>query len=212
MVAGALLLCAAPTAAFAAAESMVTFTLGSGTPTGSFAEIANSGAMACVNAGYRVTRSIEAGVTLGYFNYASVRNGQEYRIQDPSTGNLVGLTLSEHWTLTEIGLYGKVFPYEHGRLGTYLRAGLGAYTVRLSQDVSAADAQTNVGGNEQQNKFGFSAGLGARFRISGGTHLGVEGLYHKVYGRGRDALDTERNTAVSFTTVGATLGFGPGGK
>jgi hypothetical protein len=212
-VAGALLLlCAVPTAALAVAESMVTFTLGSGTPSGSFAEIANSGSMAGLNAGYRVTRWLEAGAAIGYYSYASVRNGQQYYIVDPSTQKPVNFTLSERWTVTELGLYGKIIPYEHGRLGTYLRAGVGTYNVRLGQDVSAADGQTSVGGNEQQNKFGFSGGVGARFRIAGGTHLGVEGLYHHVYGRGRDVLHTERDAAVSFTTVGATLGFGPGGK
>ncbi len=213
VVAGALLLlCAAPVAAFAVAESMVTLTLGSGTPNGSFAEIASSGAMAGLNVGYRAIRRLEVGATIGYFSYASVRNGQQFSYIEPSTGNLTTITMSEHFSVTELGVYGRLYQFERGRLGAYLQAGAGAYNVRFGQDVSASTGATLVGGNEQQNKFGFSGGMGARFRVSGGTYLGLEAVYHQILGKGRDALGSERNTPVSFTSIGATLGFGPSTK
>jgi hypothetical protein len=204
MMAGALLLlCAAPTAALAVAESMVTVTLGSETPSGPFADVANGGVMAGLNGGYRVTGWLETGVDLSYFNSAGVRNGQSYVMLEPTTGNYVNVSLSEKWTVTEFGLYGRAFVFERGRLGSFLRAGAGTYTVRITQDVSAASATTTLGGNEQVSKFGLSAGLGARYRIGGGTSIGLEALFHHVFAR---------DTDVSFTTIGATLGFGPGGK
>jgi hypothetical protein len=84
MVAGALLLlCAVPTAALAVAESMVTVTLGSETPNGPFADIANSGVMAGLNGSYRVTRWLETGLDLAYFNSAGIRDGQSYVLLEP---------------------------------------------------------------------------------------------------------------------------------
>ncbi len=212
VVAGALLLlCAAPTAVLAAAESRVTVMLGSGTPNGSFADIAGSGAAAGLSAGYRTTRWLEMGAAINYFNCAGVRNGQSILYREPSTGNETTITLSEHWSVLELGVYGKVYQFERGRLGTYLLGGAGAYTVRLGQDVSVSSAATTVGGNEQQNKFGLNAGVGASYRVSGGTHLGFKAVYHHIFGKGRDVLGAERSTAVSFTTIGLTLGFGPAG-
>ena len=204
MVAGALLLlCAAPTAALAVSESMVTVTLGSETPNGPFADFANSGVMAGLNGSYRVTRWLETGVDLAYFNSAGIRDGQSYVLIEPTTDDYVEVMLAEKWTVTEFGLFARAFVFERGKLGSFLRAGAGTYTVRMTQDVAAASATTTLGGNEQAGKFGFSAGLGARYRIGGGTSLGIEALFHHIF-----AKDTD----VSFTTVGATLGFGPGGK
>jgi opacity protein-like surface antigen len=194
-----LLLCAAPMAAQAGAESRVTLRLGSETPSGPFADVANGGVMAGLSAGFRMIPWLESGVDLGYYNSGSVRNGQTYTIIEPTTGNIVNVTLAEHWTITQFGLYGRAFFFERGRFGPFLRAGAGTYTVRLSQDVQSSTATTTVGGNEQASKFGFNVGLGARYRVAGGTSLGVEAMYHHVFAR---------DTDVSFSTVGATLGFG----
>jgi hypothetical protein len=45
--------------------------------------------------------------------------------------------------------------------------------------------------------------VGARYRVVGGTSLGVEALYHSVLAK---------DTNVTFWTTGVTLGFGPSGK
>ncbi|HVP14577.1 MAG TPA: outer membrane beta-barrel protein [Terriglobales bacterium] len=200
MMVGALaLLCAAPTAALAGAESRVTLRLGSESPTGPFREVASSGAMAGLSAGFRAIPWLESGVDLGYFNSASVRNGETYGIIEPTTGNPVSVTLTEHWTITQFGLYSRAFIFERGRLGPFLRAGAATYTVRISQDVQTSSATTTVGGNEQVSKFGLSGGVGVRYVVAGGTSIGVEAVYHHIFAR---------DTDVSFTAIGATLGFG----
>jgi len=204
MVVGALLLpCAAPPAVMAAAESMVTVTLGSQSPQGSYADVAKSGTMAGLSAGYRVTRWLAAGVDFTYFRGLGAHDGDVIDIFEPSTQHVVTITLAENWTITELGLYTKAFFLERGRLSPYLRAGAGTYSIRYSQDVSTASAGTTLGGDEQANKFGFSGGGGFRFRIAGGTSLGVEALYHRIYAR---------DTQVSLFTTGATIGFGPTGN
>jgi hypothetical protein len=204
MVAGALLLlCAAPTAALAVAESMVTLTLGNQSPSGPFGEVAKSGTMAGLNGGYRVTRWLESGVDIAYFHELGQRDGKVLTGREPSTDEIVTLTLAESWTVTELGLYGKAYVFEHKSFSPYLRFGAGAYSVRYSVDVAAASGTTTAGGNEEQSKFGFSGGLGVRGRIFGDTSLGLEAVHHKIF-----AKDTD----VSFTSIGVTLGFGSGGK
>jgi len=204
MVAGAmLLLCAAPAAVMAAAESMVTVTLGQQAPTGALGDVAKSGVMAGFSAGYRVTRWLATGVAVNYFKSPGSHDGDQFDIYEPSTEKIVTITLAEDWTITELGLYGKAFVFERGRLAPYLRAGAGAYSIRYSQDVAASSSGTTVGGFDQGSKFGVSAGLGARLRVAGGTSLGVEALYHQIYAR-----DTE----LSLWTTGLTIGFGPVGN
>ncbi len=204
MVASALLLpCMAPQAVMAAAESMVTVTLGSQAPTGAFSDIAQSGMMAGMSAGYRVTRWLAAGVDYTYFNNLGVHDGDEIDIFEPSTERIVTITLAERWSITELGLYAKAFVFERGRFAPYLRAGAGTYSIRYSQDVSTASAGTTLGGVEQASKAGVNAGVGLRCRVVGGTSLGFEALYHRIYAR-----DTE----VSLWTTGVTIGFGPTGN
>ncbi len=203
MVAGALLLlCSAPRAALAVAESMVTIKVGQQSPSGAFADIAKSGVMACLSGGYRVTRWMESGVDVAYFHQLGKRDGMNLTTTEPSTGELVNLTLAESWTTTELGLFSRLFVYERKTIAPYLRVGVGAYTVRYTLDVANSSGTTTVGGNEQQSKFGLSGGLGVRGRIFGNTSLGVEALFHHVF-----AKDEAR---VDLSTIGVTLGFGSG--
>jgi opacity protein-like surface antigen len=204
MVASALLwLCAAPPAVMAAAESMVTVTLGSQAPKGAFADVAKSGVMAGLSAGYRVTRWLATGMDFTYFRSLGTHDGNGIDILEPSTQRVVTITLAENWTVTELGLYAKAFVFERGRFSPYLRAGAGTYSIRYSQDVSVASAGTTLGGAEQSSKLGVSGGAGVRFRVVGGTTLGIEALYHRIYAR-----DME----VRLWTTGATIGFGPTGN
>jgi hypothetical protein len=206
MVAGALLLlCAAPQAARAAAESMVTVTLGSQTPRGAFGDVAQSGSMAGLSAGYRVTRWLAMGADFNYFRSAGTHNGDGINIpDDPGTGKPVSITLAENWTVTGLGLYAKAFVLERGRLAPYVRLGTGAYSIRYSQDVSTASAGTSLGGVEQASKVGINGGAGLRYRVFGGTSLGAEVLCHSIY--------TERAKWISLWTTGVTVGFGPTGN
>lgn len=204
MVASAsLLLCVAPQAVMAAAESMVTVTLGNQAPTGAFSDIAKSGMMAGMSAGYRVTRWLATGVDYSYFNSLGTHDGDEIDIFEPSTERVVTITLVERWSITELGLYAKAFVFERGRFAPYLRAGAGTYSIRYSQDVSAASAGTTLAGVEQASKAGVNAGAGLRYRVLGGTSIGFEALYHHIYAR---------DTAVSLWTTGVTVGFGPTGN
>ena len=204
MVAGALLLlCAAPTAVLAAAESVVTVTLGHQAPNGAFSDVAKSGSMVGLSAGYRVTRWLATGVDLTYFRALGVHDGEQFEYLEPSTGRITSITLAENWSITELGLYAKAFVFERGRLAPYLRSGAGAYSVRYGQDVSASSAGTTVGGVEQESKFGVSAGVGVRYRIAGGTSLGLESLFHRIFARDSD---------VNLWTTGLTIGFGPTGN
>jgi len=204
MVAGALLwLCAAPPAVMGAAESVVTLTLGRETPIGAFADVAKSGAMAGLSAGYRVTRWLATGVDVSYFRSVGSHDGGQLDIFEPSSEKMVNITLSENWAISELGLYAKAFVLERGRLAPYVRAGVGAYSIRYSQDVAASSAGTTVGGHDQVSKFGLSGGAGARLRVVGGTSIGVEALYHSILAR---------NTDVSLWTVGLLVGFGPTGN
>jgi opacity protein-like surface antigen len=204
MLAGALLgLCAASPAALAATESLVTLRAGNSTPTGDYNLVARRGVMAGLGAGYRAMRWLETGLDLTYFRNVGNRDRKALEIIEPTTGNVVQITLAENWTLTEFGLYGKAYVMERGRLAPYLRIGAGAYNVNYRLDVSVASATTTAGGSEQQGKFGLSAGVGARYRVVGGTSLGVEALYHNVLAK---------DTNVTFWTTGVTLGFGPSGK
>jgi hypothetical protein len=204
IVAGALLLLvAAPAAVMAAAESMVTLTLGHQAPTGAFADLAKSGSLAGLSAGYRVTRWLATGVDFAYMRGVGSHDRETFDIFEPSANKFVNITLAESWTITELGLYGKLFVLERGRLAPYLRAGAGTYTIRYSQDVSAASAGTTLGGSESASKFGVSGGGGLRYRIVGGTSVGVESLVHCVY--------TKHANVTSWTT-GVTVGFGPAGN
>jgi hypothetical protein len=204
MVAGALLLlCAAPTAALAVAESMVTLSLGNQTPSGPFADVCKSGVMVGLNGGYRVNRWLESGVDLAYFHGRGKRDGDSFNVTEPTTGDVVNITLAESWTITELGLYGKAFVFEHRSLAPYLRAGVGTYVVRYAVDVSASSGTSTVEGNEQESKFGVNGGVGVRGRVSGGLTLGVEALYHRIFANA---------TNVSFSRIGVSLGFGAGGK
>lgn len=204
MVAGALLLlCAAPSAVLAAAESMVTLTLGNQTPHGAFSDVAKSGSMASLSAGYRVTRWLATGVDFTYFRGVGTHNGDNIDVLEPSTDKVGTITLAENWSVTEMGLYAKAFVFERGRLSPYLRAGAGAYSIRYTQDVSVAASTTTLGGNEQASKFGFSGGAGLRFRVVGGTSVGVEALYHRIL--------TE-HAMVNMMTTGLTIAFGPTGN
>jgi hypothetical protein len=204
MVAGALLLpCAAPPAVMAAAESMVTVTLGQEAPTAAFGDVAKSGTMAGLSAGYRVTRWLATGVDLAYFRSVGAHDGDKFDVYEPSTNKIVNVTLAENWTITELGLYAKAFLLERGRFSPYVRAGAGAYTIRYTQDVAASSAGTTVGGFDEVSKFGVSCGGGLRMRVVGGTSLGVEALVHRV---------SARQTAVSLWTIGLMVGFGPTGN
>jgi len=204
MVAGALLLlCAAPSAVMAAAESMMTVTVGREVPHGTFSDLAESGSMAGLSAGYRVTRWLAAGVDFTYFRSTGTHDGADLDVLEPSTGRNVAVTLAENWTLTEMGLYAKAFFLERGRFSPYLRAGAGAYSIRYSQDVSLAAATTTLGGSEQASHFGASGGGGVRFRVVGGTSVGFEVLYHRVFAS---------NVDVNLLTTGLTAAFGPTGN
>jgi hypothetical protein len=206
MVAGALLLlCVAPQAVLAAAESMVTVTLGSQKPSGTFGDVAESGSMAGLSAGYRAIRWLEVGVDYDYFRSSGTHQGDGINIpEDPGTLRPVSITLAENWTVTNLGLYAKAFALERGRLAPYLRAGAGTYSIRYSQDVSAASAGTTLGGIEQASKAGVNAGVGLRYRVLGGTSLGFEVLCHSIY--------TKRAKWISLWTTGVTVGFGPAGS
>jgi hypothetical protein len=204
MVAGALLLlCAAPTAVMATAESVVTVTLGHQAPSGAFSKVARSGSVAGLSAGYRVTPWLATGVDLTYFRALGVHDGEQFDYREPSTGRITTITLAENWSITELGLYAKAFVFEQGRLAPYLRSGAGTYSVRYGQDVSTSSAGTTVGGVEQGSKFGLSAGVGFRYRVVGGTSLGLESLYHRILAR---------HTDVNLWTAGLTVGFGPTGN
>lgn len=204
MVAGALLLlCTAPSAVQAAAESVVTVTLGHQSPTGSFGDVAQSGTMAAVSGGFRVAPWLAVGADFTYFKSPGTHDGEEFDIIDPNTEKLVTITLDENWSITSLGLYGKVFLFERGRFSPYVRGGAGAYSLRYSQDVAAASAGTSVAGNEQANKFGVSGGAGVRMKIVGGTSIGIETLYHNIFAR---------DTNVSLWTTGLIVGFGPTGN
>jgi opacity protein-like surface antigen len=206
MVAGAvLLLCVAPQAVMAATESVVTVTLGGQTPRGAFGDVAKSGSMAGLSAGYRLTRWLEMGADYGYFGSPGTHNGVALIIpNDPGTGKPVTVTLAENWSITNLGLYAKAVVLERGRFAPYLRTGAGAYSIRYSQDVSTASAGTTLGGIEQANKAGVNAGAGLRYRVLGGTSLGVEVLCHSIY--------TKRAKWISLWTTGVTVGFGPAGS
>ncbi len=198
-----LLLCAAPHGARAAAESMVTVTLGSQSATGAFSEVAKGGTTAGLSAGYRVTRWLAMGADFGYFRALGKHDGENLTVREPTTGKDVAITLAENWTVTELGLYAKAFVFERGRISPYLRGGLGAYTIRYSQDVKAASAGTTVGGNEQSSDFGISGGAGVRLKVVGGTTVGAESVVHCVFAK---------DTRVSLWLTGLTVGFGPAGN
>jgi opacity protein-like surface antigen len=205
MVAGALLLlCVAPQAVMAAAESIMTVTVGSQAPSGAFGDVAKAGSMVGLSGGYRVTRWLALGVDYGYFRSAGTHDGAVINIpMDPGTAKPVTVTLVENWTVTNLGLYAKAFVFERGRFAPYLRVGAGTYTIRYSQDVSAASATTTLSGVEQASKAGLNAGAGLRYRVFGGTSLGFEVLYHQIYAK---------DSKVSLLTTGVTLGFGPAGN
>lgn len=198
-----LLLCAAPQGARAAAESMVTVTLGKQTSTGAFGDVAKSGTTAGLSAGYRVTRWLAMGADFGYFRSLGRHDGENLTVLEPSTGKDVNITLAENWTVTELGLYAKAFFFERGRISPYLRGGAGAYTIRYSQDVKSASAGTTVGGNEQSSDFGVSGGGGFRIKIGGGTTVGAESVVHCVFAK---------NLRASLWLTGLTVGFGPVGN
>jgi hypothetical protein len=201
MVAGALLLlCAAPPAVMAAAESMVTVTLGSQRPRGAFSDVAGSGPMAGFGAGYRVNRWLATGVEYNYFANSGAHNGDLIDIlEDPGTLRAVSVTLAESWTVTEFGLFAKTFVLERGRFAPYVRAGAGTYSIRYSQDVSTASAGTTLGGVEQASKAGVNLGAGLHYRVLGGTSIGFEALYHRIYAR---------KIKADLWTTGITVGFG----
>ncbi len=205
MVAGALLLlCAAPTAVMAAAESMMTLTMGSQSPRESFSEVAKSGSTVGLSAGYRALRWLATGVEFNYFRSQGSHNGSAITIPlDPGTAKPVTVTLVENWTVTNLGMYAKAFFLERGRFSPYLRVGGGGYSIRYSQDVSAASAGTTLGGVEQASKGGVSAGAGLRYRVVGGTSLGFETVYHRIYAK---------NSNVDLMTTCVTFGFGPTGN
>ena len=204
MVAGALLLlCTAPSAVMAAAESVVTVTLGHQSPLGDFGDVAEPGMMAGVGAGYRVTPWLAVGADFTYFRAPGSHDGEAVDIIEPSTEKLVTITIDENWSVTQLGLYGKAFLFERGRFSPYLRAGAGGYSLRYSQDVAAATAGTTVAGNEQANKFGVNGGGGIRMKVVSGTWIGIESVYHTVFAR---------DTDVSLWTTGLIVGFGPTGN
>jgi hypothetical protein len=201
VVAGALLLlCVAAPAVMADAESVVTLTMGSQTPGGAFGDVAESGSMAGLSAGYRVSRWLETGASFNYFGSPGTHNGAAITIpSDPGTGKPVTVTLAENWNVANLGLYARVFVFERGRLAPYLRAGAGTYSIRYSQDVSTASAATTLGGIEQAGKTGVNAGAGLRYRVLGGTSLGIETIYHRIYAR---------DAQLNLWTTGVTIGFG----
>ena len=204
MVAGTLLLLGvAPPAVMADAESMLILTIGSDTPRGAFSGVAESGSMAGLSAGYRVTRWFAAGVDFNYFGSSGTHNEDVVNADDPGTGKHVIITLAEKWAVTNLGLHAKAFVFERGRFAPYLRAGAGTYSIRYSQDVSAASAGTTLAGVEAANKAGINVGAGLRYRAFGGTSLGFEALYHQIFAR---------NVKVNLLTTGVTVGFGPTGN
>lgn len=202
MMAGALLLlCVAPQVVIAAAGSVVTLTVGSQAPRGAFSDVAEAGSMAGLSAGYRATRWLELGTNLNYFGSSGTHNGAVIDLtEDPGTRRFVSITLAEKWAVTEFGLFAKAIVLERGRFAPYVRAGAGTYSIRYSQDVSAASAGTTVGGVEQASKGGVNLGAGLQYRVGGGTSVGVEALYHRIYAR---------DTRTNLWTTGVTLGFGP---
>jgi hypothetical protein len=196
-----LLLCVAPQAAVAVAQSVVTLTVGSQAPRGAFGDVAKSGSMAGLGAGYQVTRWLDLGAKFNYFGNSGTHNGDEVDIlMDPGTGRPVIVTLAENWSVTNLGLYARAYVLARGRLAPYLCAGAGTYAIRYSQDVSTASAGTTLGGIEQASKAGVNAGVGLSYRVLGGTSLGVEALYHRIF---------TRNVQVNLWTTGVTIGFGP---
>ncbi len=185
-------------------ESMVTLTLGGESPRQEFKDVAKSGSMVGLSAGFRATNWLAAGMDFTYMRSAGVHNGAVIDIpNDPGTGKPVNVTLVENWNIMNLGAYARIFVFERGRFAPYVRLGGGSYNIRYSQDVSAASAATTLSGTEQTTKPGISAGLGARYRILGGSTLGIEVVYHQIF-----ANDVRMN----LLTTGATLGFGPAGN
>jgi hypothetical protein len=204
IVAGALLLlCVAPPAVMAAAESMLTLTLGSQAPRGAFSDVAEPGSMVGLSAGYRVTRWLAMGADYNYFGSSGTHNGAVITIDDHGTGKPSIITLVEHWAVTNLGLHARAFMFERGRFSPYLRVGAGTYSIRYSQDVSAASASTTLAGVEQVSKAGINGGAGLRYRLFGGTTIGFEAVYHEILAK---------NVRVNLLTTGVTVGFGPTGN
>jgi hypothetical protein len=203
-VAGTVLLtCLVPAVVMAANESMVTLTLGRQTPTGMFGDVSKGGSSAALSAGYRVTRWLALGADAAYFRSLGEYDGADLTVYEPTTGKNVEIFLAENWTITELGLYTKAYFYENGRFTSYLRGGMGAYTLHWSEDVKSSTGATTVKGNEEMSKFGVHGGGGFNIRINGGNTLGVESLVHSVF---------TRNAQVSMWMTGLTLGFGPAVK
>jgi len=183
-------------------ESMVTLTLGGQTPRGTFGDLAESGSMAGLSAGYRVARWLAAGVDYTYLRSPGAHNRAVIDLpEDPGTLRSVSITLAENWTVTELGLYAKAFVFKRGRLEPYLRGGAGSYSIRYSQDALTASTGTTLGGAESETKIGVNVGAGLRGRVLGGTSLGFEVLCHCIH--------TERAGWLSLWTTGVSVGFGP---
>ena len=177
--------------------------MGSQSPRGTFNEVAQSGSMVGLGAGYRASRMLALGVDCSYFGNPGVHDRSTVDIFDEGTGRVVNVTLAENWSITSLGAYAKLFCFERGRLTPFLRAGVGAYSIRYSQDVRASSATTTVAGFEQANKTGINAGAGVRYRVLAGTTLGIEAVYHQILAR---------DTRVNLLTTGITVGFGPAGN
>ena len=185
-------------------ESMVTLTLGSEAPRDVYQKVADAGSMVGLSAGFRVTHWLAAGMDFSYMRNAGTHHGASLTVpSDPSTGKPTTVTLVENWTITNLGAYARVFVAERGRFAPYVRLGVGDYSIRYSQDVSAATAATSLSGVEQASKPGISGGLGLRFRVLGGTSLGLEVVYHDIF---------LHDTRMNMLTTGVTLGFGPAGN
>jgi len=184
-------------------ESMVTLSVGTQTPRGSFHEVAQAGSMVGLSAGYRAARKLALGVDCTYLRNPGVNDKRVVDIFDPGTQKVVNITLAESWAITRLGGYAKLYCFERGRWAPYLLAGAGTYSIRYAQDVSAASATTTVAGVEQVNKAGINAGAGLRGRVVGGTSLGFEAVYHQIIAR---------NTRVNLMTTAVTIGFGPTGN
>lgn len=172
------------------------FTVYAGTslPMSDYRTVANGGSSVGIAGNYHMTSHVDLSADLAYARNDGVNNGVSETIAGQGQ-----FTADESWTASWLGGHASWRMLTAGL--PYARLGAGVYHLKYRLDALNPTPTSLKGGDAEQSRLGANLGAGASFRLTPGTRLGLEAVYHRVFVTGVSA---------AYTTVGLTMTFAGG--
>jgi len=152
----------------------VTVSAGSSLPLQDYRNVASGGTTAQLSGNYHMTRRIDLSVDVAFARNDGADNGTSENV--PGFGTF---TADQSWAASWVGAHAAWRMLVRGL--PYVRLGTGVYHLKYRLDALNPDPTSLQGGDAEQTRMGGNVGAGASFRLTSGTRLGLEAVYHRLF-------------------------------